>query len=208
MKMFVYVVIAIAVIYFVVKKVRRKKTPIIYKQDLLEEVDQLPDEMSNNISDEEGIIEVRESVQKDPAIKVKDFVTIYVVAPMKRLFGGYDMLQAILATGLQYGDQQIFHYYQGKNRTGKKLFSVASADEPGEFDLSKIGNFSCSGLILYQKIADYQKPVTIFDLMLDVAYQLAEDLGGEVRLAKDYPWTEELSESIRQQLLKQTVIQQ
>ncbi len=213
MKMFVYFVIASAAIYFIFKKVRGKKSPIIYKQDVVEKADQLADNLSDHLSEEEGIVEVREckpkiAVADEFPIKVKDFVTIYVVAPAKRFFGGYDMLQAILGTGLQYGDQHIFHYYQGKNRAGKKLFSLASADEPGEFDLSKIGSFSCSGLILYQKIADYKNPVTIFDLMLDVAYQLAEDMGGEVRLAKDYPWTESLSESIRQQLQQQMLIQE
>lgn len=107
-------------------------------------------------------------------------LVLYVVAGEGRRFYGYELLQALLAAGLRYGEMSIFHRYETQNEKEIALFSVASATEPGVFDLNKIGSFFCTGLSLFMKIKKPAQPVTTFETMLETAKQLADDLNGEV----------------------------
>ena len=132
---------------------------------------------------------------------MQDLVIISIVAKPNQPFASYDLLQAISATGMKFGAMNIFHYYSPASMEKKPLFSLASATEPGEFDLNQMGNFSCSGLILFmnsQQVPDKRKA---FTLMLETAEQLAEDLQGELRSGTRSPW----NETIKQQYLDKMV---
>ena len=72
---------------------------------------------------------------------LNDLLVISVVAEPGMQFGSYDLLQAISATGMQFGEMNIFHYKIG-NET---LFSLSSATEPGDFNLDRMGDFVCEG---------------------------------------------------------------
>lgn len=116
-------------------------------------------------------------------------LTLYVMAPDEQILHGYELLQALLYTGLRYGEQQIFHRYQHSNNSGDVLFSVAGASKPGTFELSNMGAVSYPGLVLF--MAD---GVTAFDevsleAMFSAAEQLADDLGGELWNAERQPLT-------------------
>jgi cell division protein ZipA len=107
-------------------------------------------------------------------------ITLYLMAPDNQPYNGYELLQALLSAGLRYGKMHIFHRHEQKTGRGEVLFSLASATSPGTFDLPKMGAFSCKGLVLFfdaNKMAQARKT---FEIMLDTAAQLAEDLGGEV----------------------------
>lgn len=110
-----------------------------------------------------------------------DVLTIYIMAHPNRPFQGYELLQAISVNGFHYGKMRIFH--QHKNPLDVEspiLFSLANAMEPGFFNLSEMGSFSCNGLILFMHADTRKDLVDDFYLMLDTAAQLADDLGGEV----------------------------
>ena len=107
-------------------------------------------------------------------------ITFYVMAEEEKPFSGYELLQAILSIGARFGEHQIFHRHQEKTGHGPVLFSIASAVKPGTFDLSKMGGFSTPGLSLFFCVGDVEDPVTVYELMLQTAGQLVEDLGGHV----------------------------
>jgi cell division protein ZipA len=89
---------------------------------------------------------------------------------------------------MEFGDMNIFHYYAPDEPGKVRLFSLASATEPGEFDLDRIGNYFCSGLTLFSQLNNVPDPRQAFNLMLRAAEQLAEDLNGELRAGPRRPW--------------------
>ena len=113
----------------------------------------------------------------EPIIK---HIVLRIEALVERPFSGYELLQALLATGLRYGKMNIFHRHEQKTGRGDLLFSVASSIQPGTFDLQKMGGFSTKGLTLFFSTNKVKEPLKVFELMLNTAAQLAEDLGGRV----------------------------
>src|SRR3990167_863436 len=109
-----------------------------------------------------------------------DYISLHLMATRDCPYNGYELLQALLANGLRYGDKNIFHRYETKTGHSRILFSLASVNKPGTFELSKMGSFSCPGLTLFMIVKDIADPVSTLDAMLEVAHQLIEDLGGEL----------------------------
>lgn len=107
-----------------------------------------------------------------------DLIIIHIIAQEGQQFIGYDLLQALLAAGLRYGDMSIFHRYQEAHFGGKIIFSLASATEPGIFDMNKMGGFSCKGLSLFMQLRAAYHNTAALELFLMTAEQLAEDLDG------------------------------
>jgi cell division protein ZipA len=124
-----------------------------------------------------------------------DLITLFLMAPNKRPFAGYELLQALQAAGLRFGDMNIFHRYAETEEEavqyGPILFSVASAVEPGIFDLANIGAFFCPGLTLFMMLQPEMDQIQCFELLLETAEQLAQDLDGTVCDDDHQPLTEE-----------------
>jgi cell division protein ZipA len=126
-------------------------------------------------------------LEDDPAKEAKEnvspheLIVMRLIASKNRPYKGYELLQALLANGFRYGRMNIFHRHEKKNGEGSVLFSLASATEPGTFDIHNMGNCTCQGLTLFMCIDDHKKPSSVFEIMLDVAKQLLDDLGGEIR---------------------------
>ncbi len=137
-----------------------------------------------------------------PAIGMTDYFNISIFAKPNSRFASYDLLQAIAATGMQFGEMNIFHYYQ-RTPQGKHiiLFSLASATKPGKFDLDRMGDFSCVGLTLFMDIKNAPNPLQAFYLMVNTAEQLAEDLDGELRADPKTTWSEDHFNLYQQRLL-------
>jgi len=138
---------------------------------------------------------------RDVSHITQDFIIMSVVAKPGRTFASYDLLQAISATGMQFGAMNIFHYYCPSSVEKKPLFSLAHAAGTGEFDLNQMGNFSCSGLTLFMNIHKVSDKRKVFTLMLETAEQLADDLQGELRAGTRNPWNEQ----VKQQYLEKMV---
>lgn len=148
------------------------------------------------------------TVAPKPAAKpvMNDLLVMSVWARPDGYFAGYDLLQAISAAGMRFGEMNIFHYHTD-TPTGKiKLFSLASATEPGDFNLDRIGDFSCNGLTLFLDLKSVPDPKQAFDFMLQAAEQLAEDLDGELRAGQRKPWTQETLAQYQDKVFKYQVI--
>ncbi|GGI88734.1 cell division protein ZipA C-terminal FtsZ-binding domain-containing protein [Legionella impletisoli] len=101
----------------------------------------------------------------------------FLLAKENRQLAGYELLQTILAAGLRFGEGHLFHRHQQPNGQGPVLCSLAAATATGVFDLQNIGAFSVRGLCLFMQASgnatiDQER----FEIMLDTAKQLSEDL--------------------------------
>ncbi len=112
--------------------------------------------------------------------RLPEIITFNVLPQDDESFSGYELLQAILASGLRYGDMKIFHRYQEKNDHSSVLFSLASATEPGTFDIDDMSANPCRGLTLFMQTSKLADPQAAYDLMLETAQQLADDLDAQV----------------------------
>ena len=102
---------------------------------------------------------------------------LFLVTKNDQEFAGYELLQAVLASGLRFGEGNIFHKHQSKNGQGTILFSLAAATTEGTFDLQNMGSYSVRGVCLYMYMSgnasiDNER----FSLMHKTAKLLAEDL--------------------------------
>ena len=71
---------------------------------------------------------------------------------------------------------KIFHRHTSEDGSGPVLFSMANLLNPGTFDLTAISQQQMVGVTLFMAPSDLDKPIEVFDLMLDVAEQMAAKL--------------------------------
>ncbi|MCD8525003.1 MAG: cell division protein ZipA C-terminal FtsZ-binding domain-containing protein [Gammaproteobacteria bacterium] len=129
-----------------------------------------------------------------------DFITISVHAKSGRVFTDYDFLQTLGAVGLVYGEHKIFHY-EVKTEIGlQRLFSVAQLNNPGTFDLDHIHMLNCKGLLFFIDLRHCHKPVLALDSMLEVAYQLADELDAIMFEGYAAPWQEDTPRALSAKL--------
>jgi len=108
-----------------------------------------------------------------------NLVILQINAFPGKSYMGYELHQALLSVGLSFGDKSIFHRYADGDES-KTLFSLAAATSSGSFSIEDMGSFKCSGLLLFMRLDPRRKLMKAFDLMLDTARQLTEELGGEI----------------------------
>ncbi|EKD72560.1 MAG: cell division protein ZipA [uncultured bacterium] len=132
-------------------------------------------------------------VTQPPSALERNLLVLCVMAKPSTHFVSYDLLQAISNAGMQLGAMNIFHYYQATISGKIKLFSLASANKPGDFDINNMGNFSCTGLMLFMNIAEVPDPQHTFKLMLETAEGLVEDLDGILHADPLTPWNEKVA---------------
>lgn len=162
---------------------------------LVNEVEELP---SMTALDEPVVtVDTKAKTQAQPVND--DLIIFYLMSPRGKPFLGYELLQALYAVGLRFGDMNIFHCYT-HSENPDILFSVASAVEPGTFDMANIGAFSCPGLSLFMMSKRLKHPQEVFEKMIETAYQLAEDLQGVLYDDERKPLTEEKLSLCRQKL--------
>lgn len=118
-------------------------------------------------------------LQQKPVLN-RDIIYFMVVAPADRPHSGYELLQSLLSAGLRYGPMNIFHRFEDANGRGKILFSVASIEEPGTFEISRMGAYTGKGLMMFLRFSPGKDLSAAFEIMLETAKQLIEDLGGQI----------------------------
>ncbi len=109
---------------------------------------------------------------------IDNYIILQLMAPLQRPFQGYELIQTLTSVGFHYGKMNIFHFYADPLNKKDLLFSLASAIEPGTFDLDNIGEIVCPGLCLFMSIHQVKSVTTAFDLMWDTIQTVAQDLGG------------------------------
>ena len=84
-----------------------------------------------------------------------------------------------LRNGLKFGDMNIFHRIEPASKVVQ--FSVASAVEPGTFDLSAMESFKTPGVSFFMQMPGPDQPLGVFEDMLAVTRDVAASLGADVK---------------------------
>lgn len=149
---------------------------------------------------EPSSVEQAQAMPASEPVKMSlDYVLLHVMSFDDKNYGGYELLQALLANGLRYeAKDRLFHAYAEAGE--KTIFSLASVNKPGTFDLPMMSQFYCPGLTLFMVLEDTDCPEQVFERMLETANQLAEDLGGEVWGEDRQTLTTDKLYQLRQQL--------
>ncbi len=108
--------------------------------------------------------------------KPEKFVVINVLA-LDEPFAGQQLLETLVEAGMAFGELDIFHKMDDD---GSPEFSLASAVEPGVFDMTTIDTFSTPGVTMFMRVHEAPEPLQVFDEMIRVAEKISLDLNGEV----------------------------
>jgi cell division protein ZipA len=106
------------------------------------------------------------------------FFILNILAPEGKSFSGSQLLPALLSLGLRYGEMSIFHRHEHINGTGNILFSLASATEPGVFNLNSMESQQFYGLTMFLKMPGLSHPTNAINLMLQTTKRLAKMMDG------------------------------
>lgn len=148
----------------------------------------------------EGEAPAKPTPEKTVAGSVPELVWFTIKADEETPFGGFSLLQALLANGFRFADDKLFYYHENREAAGQKLFGLAAATEEGVFDLSNMARFTCKGLVLFISPKEHPDLKLAFNEMLDVAESLAEDLEAQLFIEKQTPWTPEGIDRLRSDL--------
>ena len=117
----------------------------------------------------------QEQQQEQQEQQEEDIIVINVLAK-REPFQGRALAEVVRARGLVFGEMDIFHQMQGE----APAFSLASAIEPGTFDLARLDSFETQGVTLFMMVKESRGPLSAFNDMLDLAKTIADQLHGEV----------------------------
>jgi len=126
------------------------------------------------VADEELDFDAALSAKTDPEV-----IVINVLARNGAKFAGNDLMEAFLRNGLKFGDMNIFHRVQPASK--EVQFSVASAIEPGTFDLSAMDAFRTPGVSFFMQMPGPGQPLEVFEDMLAVTRDVAASLGADLK---------------------------
>lgn len=167
---------------------RRRQTPRVYSEAapspplMPEEIDEgleeyrlQADKSSDNFEED-----IDENIHQSTPRTI-DYVVLHVMMPRGQYFGGYALIQTLMALGLRCDKDKLFHRYDTDDSKNEKLFSVATANKPGIFDFDDIEEFACPGVTLIMSLKSLSNPAHAFEDMLATAQDIAEELGAELQ---------------------------
>ena len=122
--------------------------------------------------------------ETSPALSAKkiiaDYFILNIIPEPGQVFTGSHLLPTLLTLGLRHGELSIFHRHEQISGNGNVLFSLASATEPGIFELDKMESQQFNGLTVFFAIPGPTHPTNALNLMIQTSKRLAHILGGKL----------------------------
>jgi cell division protein ZipA len=118
--------------------------------------------------------------RKKVEAKMPEVITLTVMSINSKPFIGYDLIRALEANNLHFGEMNIYHRHKYRNGKGPLYFSVASVTRPGTLDPKNLSVLSTPGLALFMQLDNPKHDRIIFKQMLATAHDLAKALNGAV----------------------------
>lgn len=128
-------------------------------------------------------------------------VTLRIVCRNQNDMSAEDAVLALKRVGLVHGRYGIFHRL-ADDGDEEPLFSVASLTEPGSFDLDSLEDTEIAGLSLFLVLPGRGDPVARFDLMIELARSLTEDLDGILLDERGSSWSIQRERYIREEIIQ------
>lgn len=119
--------------------------------------------------------------QEAPVAQPAEVLVCNVMAREGSELHGDDLLEALITSGLKFGEMNIFHKRFRGTTNGPVIFSVANILNPGTFDLNAMAEFRTIGVSLFLALPSPINNLEAFEQMLDVAIHLKESFDGELK---------------------------
>lgn len=146
----------------------------------------------------DSILENNESstTEETSTSSASDLIALFVISSSEdESFGGEQINSAARASGLVFGDMNIFHHLDD---SGLTMFSMANMLKPGSFDPEVMHETETSGITFFMQVSMVEQPAEALDEMLHTAYHMSEMLGGKLCNQQRQPLTEQDAEHYRQ----------
>lgn len=131
----------------------------------------------------------------------EEVVVVHVMGGSNRL-DGRRLLQAVLDCGLRFGEYNIFHRYESGAHDAQAMFSMASAVEPGVFDLDAMESQTFVGVSFFLMLPGPANSRQALDTMIESARRVARDTGGELHDQQHSVLTTQTVEHLRQRVME------
>jgi len=99
---------------------------------------------------------------------------------------------------LQFGEFNIYHFID--QPTGKPIFSMANAVEPGSFNIAQMESFSTPGLTLFARLPAPIESSRVLEDMLKTGQRIAFIVGAELQDASHCALTAQSTDHLREQI--------
>ncbi len=137
---------------------------------------------------------------EDPA---PEALVVHLLAVHGARMPGRQLLQALLESGLRYGEMRIFHHHRvGSAQSTKPVlqYSVANAVEPGTFDIDAMEEETFAGITFFLTLPGPDEPLKVLESMLAVARRIADTLNAELKDETRSVLTQQTIEHMRQRV--------
>ncbi|WP_282109793.1 cell division protein ZipA [Shewanella algicola] len=167
-----------------------KNEPVKVEPLILDEVPQAVEAEPQVQPSVDPEVKAEPAPQIDEPIEPTDVLVLHVVAKQGEQIQGAELLPSLLSLNFKFGDMDIFHRHIDNAGTGKVLFSLANMLKPGVFDPDNMEQFVTQGVVMFMTLPAYGDPLMNFTIMLNSAYQIADDLGAELLDGQRQPWSD------------------
>lgn len=143
------------------------------------------------------------STREAPARDREEKIIVLTILPTSSgdAFPGADLLDVFDRAGLEYGQFDVFHRILETADGPQSVFSVASATEPGSFDITTMADEQFRGLTLFMVLPGPMRGVDGFADMLATARRMAEQIRGEVTDRNRSTLTRQTAHHIREEII-------
>ncbi len=172
-------------------------TETVVESDAVETAPAAPGE---NLDLLEGLGVDRDGAGAHSADVDSEVQLLHVVARDEGSFAGDDILEVLLAYEMRFGEMNFFHRHEQAAGRGNVVFSVANMRQPGVFDIDAMADFSTTGLIFFLNLPGPEDMMAAFDLMVETAQGVAENLDGELLDETRSVTTKQTLEHLRQRI--------
>lgn len=109
--------------------------------------------------------------------QAEDYIVINLMAPEGRGFRVADLVESLKRAGLKQGAMAFYHK---RDRQKRILFSAANIVKPGSLDDDQLDSVT-PGLSFFMTLPCPDRATQVFETMLAVVSEIAEQLGGELK---------------------------
>ena len=132
----------------------------------------------------------------------EEVLVMHLMTDKGQKCSGQLLLDTAVSLGLRYGAMKIFHRHSEEDGSGPVLFSMANLLNPGTFDLNTMGDMQSVGVTLFMTPNELEQPVEAFDLMLETAEKLAQELQLNLKDESRSSMTKQTIDHYRQKAVK------
>lgn len=140
------------------------------------------------------------AVQQKPAAPDIEEIIVINVLSKDEGFDGHKLRQLVEACGMEFGEMSVFKRHEHGFGEGPVQFSMASAVEPGYFDLDTMDESLIPGVTFFLRLPGPDDNMKAFEYMLETAQCVVRNLNGEMKDERRSVFTQQTIEHCRQRI--------